>query len=135
MMPTSRRLACGGAARRSGVSSRAASAGISTADATSGTAMAEVQRSAKDTRTTGNALSTVSASCSVEILITADDAASPGILTEEVVSTGEVVVTMGVDSAEASAKVDVPESNFVSAKEAVWMVFGASMWPGGSEAT
>ena len=79
MMSASRRFACGGAARRSGVSSTAASAGICTDDATSGTSIAEVQRSAKETRTTGCRAG--ASSCSDEIFRAAGDAASAGIFT------------------------------------------------------
>src|ERR1700730_17738792 len=105
MMLASRRLAGGAAAARfSGTSSTAASGGICTDDATSGMAIAEVKRSANETRTTVG-LPAGTSSSSDEILRTAAVAASAGIFTT-VVNAVEVDPLLGmaeVVSSEAKA--------------------------------
>src|SRR5580693_6174307 len=98
-------LACGVATRRPGVSSRAAWAGIWTEEAASGKAMTEVQRSAKDTFTTGTTGSAKLAVCAAGILVIADDIASTDVFAtaDDVISTGDALAATGVVSTGATA--------------------------------
>ena len=122
--------------RRSGTSSTAASGGICTDDATSGTTIAEVQRSANETRTIAGFPAGASSS-SDEIFRAAGVAASTGIFTtvDDAATAAAVLGALLVTAEVVSGDAKIAAGISPSESDAVCKLAGTMMRSVGNEAS